>query len=64
MPTITVEGPPIPLEKKRRLVKGLWEVATAVYEEVPAEAVVVLIRENGPENVGVSGELLVDRRTK
>jgi 4-oxalocrotonate tautomerase len=64
MPTITVEGPHIPLEKKRRLAKGLWEVATAVYEEVPAEAIVVLIRENGPENVGVGGELLVDRRGK
>ncbi len=64
MPTITVEGPPVSLAKKRRLVKGLWEVAAAVYDNVPAEAIVVLIRENGPENVGVGGELLADRRAK
>jgi len=64
MPTITVEGPPVPLEKKRRLVKGFWEVAAAVYDNVPAEAIVVLIRENGPENVGVGGELLCDRGTE
>jgi 4-oxalocrotonate tautomerase len=64
VPTITVEGPPVPTEKKRLLVKGLTEVATAAYEDVPADAFVVLIRENEAENVGVGGELLCDRRAK
>jgi 4-oxalocrotonate tautomerase family enzyme len=62
MPTITVEGPPLPLDKKRRLARGLWEVATGVYEEVPPGAIVVLIKENVAENVCVGGELLCDRR--
>jgi 4-oxalocrotonate tautomerase len=62
MPTITVEGPPVPTEKKRVLVKSLTEAAEAVYEGIPADAFVVLIRENEAENVGVGGELLCDRR--
>jgi 4-oxalocrotonate tautomerase len=64
MPAITVEGPPIAVDEKKRLVKGLTEVAAAVYEDIPADAFIVLIRENKPENVGVGGELLVDRRAK
>ncbi len=64
MPSITVEGPPIPVDKKKRLVKGLTEVAAAVYEDIPTDAFIVLIRENQPENVGVGGELLADRRAK
>jgi 4-oxalocrotonate tautomerase len=61
MPTITVEGPPLAVDKKRRLARGLWEVATGVFENIPAEAIVVLIKENEAENVGVGGELLCDR---
>ncbi len=59
MPTIMVEGPPLDLERKRRLVEGLTEVAVEVYG---IEHITVLIRENPPENVGISGQLLVDRR--
>jgi len=64
MPAITVEGPPIPVDKKRRLVSGLWEVAKGVYDDIRPEAIVVLIKENEAENVGVGGELLADRRAK
>lgn len=59
MPTIMVEGPPISVEQKRRLVKQLTEAAVEVYR---IEHITVLIRENPPENVGVSGQLLADRR--
>ena len=60
MPTISVDGPPIKdLASKRALVKGLSEVAARVYG-IPH--ITVLIRENPPENVGVNGELLVDRK--
>ena len=59
MPTIMVEGPPISVEQKRELVKRLTEVAVEVYR---VEHITVLIRENPPENVGVSGQLLADRR--
>jgi len=59
MPNIVVDGPPIPIEKKRRLVKELTEVAVDVYG-IPH--IVVLIRENNPDCVGVDGELISDRR--
>jgi 4-oxalocrotonate tautomerase len=59
MPTITVEGPPIDVEKKRQLVKKLYDAAVDVYK---IEHITVLIKENLPENVGVEGKLLADRR--
>lgn len=60
MPTITVEGPIIrDIEKKRELVRRLTDVATDVYH---IEHIVVLIKENPSENVGVNGVLVADRR--
>jgi 4-oxalocrotonate tautomerase len=59
MPLINVDGPPIDVEKKRQLVKKLHEAAAEVYG---IENIVVIIRENAPENVGVNGNLLLDRR--
>ena len=59
MPTITVEGPPIEVGRKRQLVKKLYEAAVEVYG---IEHITVLIKENPPENVGVRGELIADRR--
>lgn len=62
MPMITVEGPPIKeIERKRQLVKKLTAAAIEVYK---IEHIVVLIRENAPENVGVNGELIIDRHKK
>lgn len=61
MPTITVEGPPIELDKKRALASGLAETAARVYG-LPKDVMIVLIKENPPENVGLGGQLLVDRR--
>jgi 4-oxalocrotonate tautomerase len=62
MPTITVEGPPVEdVEVKRRLAKGLADVAASAYG-LPAEIMVVLIKENPPDNVGIGGELLSDRK--
>jgi len=59
VPTIMVDGPPIDIERKRQLVKKLTNVAVEVYG-IPH--IVVLIRENPPENVGVEGELIADRK--
>ena len=59
MPLITVEGPSIDVEQKRQLVKKLYELAVEIYK---IEHIVVLIKENAPENVGVNGELIVDQR--
>ena len=60
MPTITVEGPPIEdVDSKRQLVRELTDAAVKIYG---IKHITVLIRENAPENVGVSGELLIDRQ--
>ena len=62
MPMITVEGPKIAeVEQKRKLVKGLTDVAYEIYQ---IEHITVLIKENPPENVGVEGELVADRQKK
>ncbi|MBA7602942.1 hypothetical protein ES703_10038 [subsurface metagenome] len=61
MPTIRVDGPPLDIEKKRELVRRLTDVATDIYN---IEHIVVLIRENAPDNVGVNGELIIDKHKK
>jgi len=61
MPNITVDGPRIAdLDKKRGLVKEITEAAAKAYG-LPQQVMVVLIKENPPENVGVGGRLIVDR---
>jgi len=63
VPTIIVEGPPLAdLDKKRRLVAEMSASASAAFG-IPAEAMVVIIRENQPQNVGVGGRLLADWKT-
>lgn len=64
MPLITVEGPKIPeVERKRELVKKLTDIAVEIYG-IAREHIIVLIRENPPENVGAGGELIADRHAK
>ena len=59
MPVITVEGLPIDVERKRQLVKELYKSAAEIYK---TEQIVILIKENALENVGVNGELIADLR--
>jgi len=62
MPTITVEGPKLKdIEIKRTLVKKFTESAAKAYG-LPAEVIVVLIKENSPDNVGVGGQLIADKK--
>ena len=61
MPNINIEGPVIKdLDKKRTLVQEMTDAATKAYG-LPREAIVVIIKENAPENVGVAGKLIIDR---
>ncbi len=61
MPVITIEGPEIQdTDKKRALVEGLTDAATDAYG-LPKETIVVLIKENSLENVGLGGQLIIDR---
>ena len=62
MPMIVVDGPPIPeIERKRELVRKLYDAAHNVYG---IEHITVVIRENPPENVGLNGELFIDRKRR
>jgi len=62
MPIIAVEGPPIrELDKKRTFAQELTAAATRAYG-LPKEVIVVLMKENAPENVSVGGQLIVDRK--
>lgn len=61
MPNITIEGPVLKdVGRKRKLVEEMTDAAARAYE-LPREAIVVLIKENRPENVGVGGKLIIDR---
>lgn len=62
MPTVVIDGPPIcDMDKKRLLVKELSEAAAKAYG-LPVDVMVVLIRENTPDNVGTGGVLLFDKK--
>lgn len=62
MPNIIVDGPVIKdVDRKRLLVQGLTEAAAKAYG-LPLETMVVIIKENAPENVSVGGNLLIDRK--
>ncbi|MGO9387331.1 MAG: 4-oxalocrotonate tautomerase DmpI [Methanobacterium sp.] len=64
MPVITVEGPKLSKEQKAELVKSFSQTASKVMG-IPVQAMVVIIREVGAENVGVGDCLLCDlKRTE
>lgn len=63
MPNITIKGPPIKdLDVKRKLAKEVTDSASRAYG-IPAQAFVILIKENLPENVAVGGCMLCDGRS-
>ena len=62
MPNITIDGPKIEdLEVKRDLVKEITIAAEKAYK-IPKERIIIVIKENMPDNVGVGGILISDRR--
>lgn len=62
MPIINIEGPVIEsVDQKRILVQELTDAAIKAYS-LPRETIIVFIKENSPENVGVAGKLIVDRK--
>ncbi len=61
MPVITLEGPSIPdPAKRRKMVDALTSAAAGAYG-LPKEKIIILIRENAPDQVAVGGVLLTDR---
>lgn len=61
MPVIQVNALRQPdVDKKRKLVAGIADLMVEVYG-VPRSSVVVMIKEDDPENVGLGGELALDK---
>lgn len=62
MPNVTIDGPKIEdVEIKRVLVNEITDALEKAYK-LPREVYVVLIKENLPENVGVGGKLIIDKK--
>ncbi|MHA2287310.1 MAG: 4-oxalocrotonate tautomerase DmpI [Promethearchaeota archaeon] len=62
MPNITIDGPKIEnIEIKRILIKEITDSIEKAYK-IPRDHIIVVIKENSPENVGVAGKLVVDMR--
>lgn len=59
MPSITMELVKMSREKKAQLVKEVTE-ATARATGLAPQSILIFIKENEPENVGVGGVLLSD----
>ena len=59
MPTTIIEGPPLPMNKKRQLVSALTDIISRSYEW-PAENIIVIIHENPDGNVARGGVLRSD----
>ncbi len=59
MPVITIDTPSLSKEQKAELVKVFSQEASRIIG-LPVDAMVVLIREMGAENVGVGNCLLCD----
>ena len=47
MPIITLEGPALPKDKKQEIIKGLTDAAAKAMPQIPKQAFVVLLKENG-----------------
>jgi 4-oxalocrotonate tautomerase len=60
VPVITIDAPPLSREQKAQLVKSFAETASEVMD-LPVSAMVFIINEVEPENVGVGDILLCDR---
>jgi len=62
MPNITIDGPKIEnIEIKRVLIQEITDSIEKAYK-IPKEHIIVVIKENSPENVGVAGKLIADMR--
>ena len=61
MPTIFFYGPKMEKEKKKEMIRSFTETASSL-TGIDKSAFVVYLQESNPENVGVGGILLEERR--
>lgn len=63
MPTIFFYGPELEMEKRKELVKSFTQKASEL-TGLPESAFVVYLKSSSPEEVGVGGELLSERKAR
>lgn len=61
MPVITIEAAKLTKEQKAVLTKEMTETASRVMN-LPPQAFYVFLKENEPDNIGVGGTLLSDKK--
>ena len=63
MPIAIIEGPPVDIDIRRRLVKEITEAMYHAYrdKDVSMEELITIVRENPPELVTRAGEPVSDR---
>ena len=62
MPVVTITGNPnISLENRREMVKKVSQTVAEAYN-LPVESITVLVHALPVENIGVAGELLIDKK--
>lgn len=61
MPVITLEAAQLTKEQKCQLARALTDTAAEIME-MPQDTFYVFLKENGFENIAVSGQLLSDKR--
>ena len=60
MPHISIKGPALPLEKKRKLSEEISQIASEIYG-IPKEKFMIHIQEFSKENTASGGVLLCDK---
>ncbi|GAV21500.1 4-oxalocrotonate tautomerase [Carboxydothermus pertinax] len=63
MPVIQIDAGPMSKEKKAELIKNLTDAASSTLN-IPAQAFIVIIRENSLDNVGSGGKPLSETINK
>ncbi|MDF1552985.1 MAG: tautomerase family protein [Deferrisomatales bacterium] len=61
MPVVHFYGPQLPREKKQQLVKEFAEAVSRA-TGIPVEKMVTYVHELDPENIGLGGDLLANRK--
>lgn len=61
MPTITYDGPALSIENKRMAAQEITDTICKATKLQPSD-IVVVFKENAPENVAVGGKLIADRK--
>lgn len=62
MPVINIDGPKVQdINKKKEFVQQVTKAASEFYN-LPEQSIVIMLKENNPENVSVGGSLISEKK--